>query len=42
MIPFGPLDGRTVLSWSVVVFATVFVVSAGSAVVVFVMFGFGL
>jgi Zn-dependent protease len=40
MIPFGPLDGRKVLSWSVVVFAVAFVVSAGSAV--FVLFGFGL
>lgn len=42
MLPFGPLDGRTVLSWSVVVFAITFVVSAGSAVAVFVTFGFGL
>jgi Zn-dependent protease len=42
MIPFGPLDGRTVLSWSVVVFAITFIVSAGSAVVVFVTFGFGV
>ncbi len=24
MIPFGPLDGRTVISWSVIVFALVF------------------
>ncbi len=40
MIPFGPLDGRKVLSWSVVVFAVAFVVSAGSAV--FVLFAFGL
>jgi Zn-dependent protease len=38
MIPFGPLDGRKVLSWSVVVFAVTFVVSVGSAV--FVLFGF--
>src|SRR5699024_3931472 len=30
MLPFGPLDGRTVLSWSVVVFAIAFVASAGS------------
>ncbi|WP_435077993.1 metalloprotease [Halococcus sp. AFM35] len=42
MLPFGPLDGRTVLSWSVVVFAIAFVVSAGSAVAVFLTFGFGL
>lgn len=42
MLPFGPLDGRTVLSWSVVVFAITFVVSAGSAVAVFVTFGFSL
>ena len=40
MLPFGPLDGRKVLSWSVVVFAITFVVSAGSAV--FVLFRFGL
>lgn len=40
MIPFGPLDGRKVLSWSVVVFGVAFVVSAGSAV--FVLFAFGL
>ncbi|MEF8777685.1 MAG: metalloprotease [Natronomonas sp.] len=31
MLPFGPLDGKTVLSWSRVVFAAVF---AGSAVLV--------
>jgi Zn-dependent protease len=42
MLPFGPLDGRTVLSWSAVVFAIAFVVSAGAAVAVFVFFGFGL
>jgi Zn-dependent protease len=42
MLPFGPLDGRTVLSWSTLVFAVTFVVSAGSAVAVFVTFGFGL
>jgi Zn-dependent protease len=41
MIPFGPLDGRKVLSWSVVVFAVAFVVSAGSAVFVLFRFGFG-
>ena len=42
MIPFGPLDGRKVLSWSVVVFAVTFVVSAGSAVFVLFRFGLGL
>ena len=42
MLPFGPLDGRTVLSWSVVVFAIAFVASAGSAVAVFLTFGIGL
>lgn len=42
MLPFGPLDGRTVLSWSVTVFAVAFVASAGSAVYVLLRFGFGL
>lgn len=42
MLPFGPLDGRTVLSWSKTVFAVVFVVSAGSAVYVLLQFGFGI
>ena len=42
MLPFGPLDGRKVLSWSVVVFALTFVVSAGSAVFVLLTFGFGV
>jgi len=32
MLPFGPLDGRKVLQWNVVVFALVFVVSVGLAV----------
>jgi Zn-dependent protease len=31
MIPFGPLDGRKVLSWSKVVFAIAFLVCAGLA-----------
>lgn len=31
MIPFGPLDGKTVLSWSLPVFALSFVVSVGLA-----------
>lgn len=34
MIPFGPLDGRKVLSWSKAVFALSFVVCAGLAAVV--------
>lgn len=34
MLPFGPLDGRTVLSWSKLVFALVFVPSAGLALLV--------
>ncbi|WP_049903094.1 zinc metalloprotease [Halococcus agarilyticus] len=42
MLPFGPLDGRKVLSWSVVVFAVAFVVSVGSAVFVLLTFGVGL
>jgi Zn-dependent protease len=32
MIPFGPLDGRTVLDWSPLVFAVVFVPTAGLGV----------
>ncbi|EMA35494.1 zinc metalloprotease [Halococcus hamelinensis] len=42
MLPFGPLDGRTVFAWSKTVFAVTFVVSAGSAVFVLLQFGFGL
>lgn len=42
MLPFGPLDGRTVFAWSKTVFAVTFVVSAGSAVFVLLRFGFGL
>jgi len=39
MIPFGPLDGRKVLSWSKVVFALSFALCAGlAAVVVFLLF----
>ena len=34
MLPFGPLDGRTVLAWSKPVFAVSFLLSAGSAAVV--------
>lgn len=40
MLPFGPLDGRTVLSWSLPVFALAFVVSvvlALGAALVFVL-----
>lgn len=32
MIPFGPLDGRTVLDWSPLVFAVVFLPTAGLGV----------
>ncbi len=38
MIPFGPLDGKTVLSWSLPVFALTFLVSAGLAVGAAVLF----
>lgn len=31
MIPFGPLDGRTVLTWSPLVFGVTFAVTAGPA-----------
>jgi Zn-dependent protease len=41
MIPFGPLDGKTVLSWSKPVFAVTFVVSVGLAVLVVFVFGIG-
>jgi Zn-dependent protease len=41
MIPFGPLDGKTVLSWSKAVFAVTFVVSVGLAVLVVFVFGIG-
>lgn len=41
MIPFGPLDGKTVLSWSKAVFAVTFVVSVGLAVVVVFVLGIG-
>ena len=34
MIPFGPLDGRTVLDWSLPVFAVAFALTAGVAAVV--------
>lgn len=38
MIPFGPLDGKTVLSWSLPAFALTFLVSAGLAVGAAVLF----
>lgn len=38
MIPFGPLDGKTVLSWSLPVFALTFLVSAGLALGAAVVF----
>ena len=37
MLPWGPLDGRTVLDWSRVAFAAVFVPSAGLAAAVFLL-----
>jgi Zn-dependent protease len=40
MIPFGPLDGRTVRSWSNVVFAVAFLASAGTVVIAFLFVGF--
>jgi len=40
MLPYGPLDGRTVLRWSKLAFAVVFVPSA--ALAVFALFGIGL
>lgn len=40
MIPFGPLDGRTVLSWSKVVFVVVFVPSIGLALLALRVAGF--
>jgi Zn-dependent protease len=39
MIPFGPLDGRTVLDWDKAVFAGSFVVCVGLAV--YALFGLG-
>ena len=38
MIPFGPLDGKTVIEWNKGVFATVFLVSVGLTVLSFVIF----
>jgi Zn-dependent protease len=39
MIPFGPLDGRTVLDWDRTVFALVFLVAAGAGVGFVLVFG---
>jgi Zn-dependent protease len=41
MIPFGSLDGRTVLDWNALVFAAVFVPSLVVAVAVVFVFGVG-
>lgn len=41
MIPFGPLDGRKVLGWSIVVFGLVFLVSVGLALWAMLFVGFG-
>ena len=40
MLPFGPLDGRTVRSWSNVVFAVAFLASAGIGVIGVLFVGF--
>lgn len=42
MIPFGPLDGRTVADWSRAVFALVFVPCIGLTYLVFTRIGVGL
>ena len=39
MIPFGPLDGRTVLDWDRTVFALVLLVAAGAGVGFVLVFG---
>jgi Zn-dependent protease len=42
MIPFGPLDGKTVLGWSKPVFAGAFVSAVALTVGAFLLgFGFG-
>jgi Zn-dependent protease len=38
MLPFGPLDGRTVFGWSKVIFAVVFLPSAGLALFALLLF----
>jgi Zn-dependent protease len=40
MIPFGPLDGRTVRSWSNVVFGLAFLASAGTGIIAILFVGF--
>jgi Zn-dependent protease len=40
MLPFGPLDGRTVRSWSNVVFVVAFVASVAAAAVALLFVGF--
>ena len=40
MLPFGPLDGRTVRSWSNVVFGLAFLASAGTGVIAILFVGF--
>ena len=40
MLPFGPLDGRTVRSWSTVVFAVAFVASLGAGAMALLFVGF--
>jgi len=42
MIPFGPLDGRTVLDWHPVPFAVVLLVAVGSGGLFVTTFGFSL
>ena len=40
MLPFGPLDGRTVRAWSNVVFALAFLASAGIGIIAILFVGF--
>ena len=40
MLPFGPLDGRTVRSWSTVAFVAAFLASAAAAAVAILFVGF--
>jgi len=40
MLPFGPLDGRTVRAWSTAAFAAAFVASAVAAAVAILLVGF--
>ena len=41
LVPYGPLDGRTVLSWSKLVWATTFLPSAAVAIYVVFVLGIG-